>query len=168
MTPTLLGTADWFPRAGGGTPSPSRATVPLAPSSWRGWMLTQVPLPHLGMLVLGPRQCGNRIRAARQAPVNSSQGMRAAPVAGGERCRGCGIVAGASLTAAVGFTVSPFSPGKGKSLQLSLIRGLGTAHHPATKHFSARMDFRLASDFVSHPKEKSIVKVFFFNYFNPM
>lgn len=54
-----LGTVPKGPR----DPVPSRVVPPLAPP---GCLLTQVPLPHPGMLVLGPRQCGNRIRAARQ------------------------------------------------------------------------------------------------------
>lgn len=97
------------PGAGRGTPSRQGRVAPSPRAAGGGGLLTQVLLPHSGMLVLGPRQCGNRIRAARQrlsTPAKECERLR--------RPRGScqGIPAG--LTLPLG------SPGKGQSLQFTL------------------------------------------------
>lgn len=107
------------------------------PCSWRGGLLTQVLLPHSGMLVLGPRQCGNRIRAARQrlsTPAKECERLR--------RRRG----------SCQGIPAALSSPGKGQSLQVTLCRALGTAHQ-LPRMWSQR-GFSLASHFPPHPKKK--------------
>lgn len=107
---------------GHGTPCRAGSCPPLAPP---GCLLTQVPLPHPGMLVLGPRQCGNRIRAARlrlSTPAKECERLRQGEGARPGHHRGIPPV--------------PLL-GKGKSLLISVLRGVGIAGQPAAKRFGA-------------------------------
>lgn len=108
------------PGAGGGTPSLSGVAVPLALSSWRRWFVDSSAVTSFGDVSFRSPPVWEPDSSCSAAPVNSGQGMRATPAAGGESCRGHGTAAGASLPATAGLTVPLSSPGKGKSLQFSL------------------------------------------------
>jgi len=149
--------------AGGGTPALSRVVVP---SSWRGWFVDSSAVTSFGDVSFRSPPVWEPDPSFLAAPVNSGQGMRAAPAAGGRaagamaplpgpwhRCRG--IPAGCSRPGH-----APLPPGEGKSLRFSLEKGLGTAHRPATKRFSAQLS--LAPDFPSHSKKKHFKGLFFF------
>lgn len=129
-----LGTQD-SPGAAEGLPHPAGSRCPLTPCSWRAGLLTQVLLPHSGMLVLGPRQCGNRIRAAGQR-----LSARPRNAAGRGSCRS--------------IPASPLplsSPAKDQSLQFTLRRALGTAHQLPLK--CSQRGFTLPPHFPPHPNK---------------
>lgn len=95
---------DSLTKQGRGPPSPRAAGG--------GGLLTQVLLPHSGMLVLGPRQCGNRIRAARQrlsTPAKECERLRRRRGS----CQGHPCLPSS-------LTLPLSSPGKGQSLQCTL------------------------------------------------
>lgn len=154
MTPIGLGTTGRSLEQLEGPPCRAGSWSPSPCPAGGGSLLTQVLLPHSGMLVLGPRQCGNRIRAARQrlsTPAKECERLRR------REGRATGAAApppGHSPPAAAGLAVPVSNPGKGKSLQFSLERGFGAAHRPAAKQFSAQLGFSLAPHFPSHPKKK--------------
>lgn len=109
VTPTALGTQDSpcsrqrdsLTQQGRGAPSPRTAGG--------AGLLTQVLLPHSGMLVLGPRQCGNRIRAALQRLSTAAK-----------ECERLRRRRGSCQGIPAGLTLPLSSPGKGQSLQFSL------------------------------------------------
>lgn len=93
---------------------------PLAPSSWRGQFVDSSAVTSFGDVSFRSLPVWEPDSSCSAAPVNSSQGMQAAPAVGGESCRRHGTAAGASLPAAAGLTVPLSNPRKGKSLQPSL------------------------------------------------
>lgn len=156
VTPTELGTAGWSPEQLEGPPCREGSWSPSPRPAGGGSLLTQVLLPHSGMLVLGPRQCGNRIRAARQRLSTPAKECERPRRWEGRAARAGALPPGHPCWLQWDLTVPISNPGKGKSLQFSLKSGLGANHSIEAKWLNAQLGFSVTSDFPSHPKKKKI------------
>lgn len=101
------------PGAAGGTPVPSRVVVPFALSSWRGQFVDSSAVTSFGDVSFRSPPVWEPDSSCSAAPVNSGQGMRAAPAVGGESHRGRGTAAGAFPASCSGPCCARVQPWKG-------------------------------------------------------